>query len=63
MDNLIFGYSFEQIKKAQQKEHIAQPIQHKEGDTGSDPLGTDKFKMIPSGDIVTYKERCERLSN
>jgi hypothetical protein len=30
-------------------------------DYGADPLGNGLFKMIPSGDIVTAKERKERL--
>jgi hypothetical protein len=31
-------------------------------DYGCDPLGDGKFKMIPSGDIVDYQERCRRLN-
>ena len=30
-------------------------------DYGCDPLGDGTFRMVPSGDIVDYKERCERL--
>lgn len=33
----------------------------KAGDYGCDPIGDGKFKMIPSGDIVDYDERCRRL--
>ena len=33
----------------------------KKGDYGADPLGGGKFKMVPSGDIVDYAERCRRL--
>lgn len=33
----------------------------KDGDYGCDPLGNGKFRMVPSGDIVDYEERCRRL--
>lgn len=32
------------------------------GDHGADPLGDGNFRMVPSGDIVTYDERCKRLA-
>lgn len=32
------------------------------GDYGADPVGDGTFKMVPSGDIVDYDERCRRLS-
>jgi hypothetical protein len=31
------------------------------GDYGCDPLGDGTFRMVPSGDIVDYQERCRRL--
>lgn len=31
-------------------------------DDGSDPLGDGTFRMVPSGDIVDYAERCKRLA-
>ena len=31
-------------------------------DYGSDPLGDGKFKMVPSGDIVTREERDKRMA-
>lgn len=31
------------------------------GDYGADPLGDGTFRMVPSGDIVSYEERCRRL--
>ena len=31
------------------------------GDYGADPLGDGTFRMVPSGDIVDYDERCRRL--
>ena len=33
----------------------------KGGDYGCDPLGDGMFRMVPSGDIVDYTERCNRL--
>ena len=30
-------------------------------DYGADPIGDGNFKMVPSGDIVDYTERCRRL--
>jgi len=32
------------------------------GDYGADPLGDGTFRMVPSGDIVDYDERCRRLA-
>lgn len=31
------------------------------GDHGSDPLGDGTYRMVPSGDVVDYAERCKRL--
>lgn len=31
------------------------------GDYGADPLGDGTFRMVPSGDVVSYDERCARL--
>lgn len=35
----------------------------KPGDYGSDPIGDGTFRMVPSGDIVDYAERCKRLGD
>jgi hypothetical protein len=32
------------------------------GDYGADPIGDGTFRMVPSGDVVDYAERCKRLS-
>ena len=32
------------------------------GDYGCDVLGNGMFRMVPSGDIVDYEERCKRLN-
>lgn len=34
----------------------------KPGDHGADPLPDGTFRMVPSGDIVDYAERCKRLA-
>lgn len=31
------------------------------GDYGADPVGDGTFRMVPSGDIVNFEERCRRL--
>ena len=33
----------------------------KPGDYGADPIGNGMFRMVPSGDVVDYAERCRRL--
>jgi hypothetical protein len=43
--------------------YIRKPIVHKLGDTGADPIGDGTFKMYPSGDVVSYNERCRRLTS
>jgi hypothetical protein len=30
-------------------------------DYGCDPIGDGTYRMVPSGDIVDYAERCRRL--
>lgn len=30
-------------------------------DYGADPIGDGTFRMVPSGNIVDYAERCRRL--
>jgi hypothetical protein len=31
-------------------------------DYGATPLGDGTFRMVPSGDVVDYMERCRRLA-
>ena len=31
------------------------------GDHGADPIGEGSFRMVPSGDVVSWDERCARL--
>ena len=33
----------------------------RQDDYGADPIGDGKFRMVPSGDVVDYAERCRRL--
>lgn len=35
---------------------------NRKGDHGADPIGDGTFRMVPSGDIVDYSERCKRLA-
>lgn len=30
-------------------------------DYGADPIGDGMFRMVPSGDVVDFAERCRRL--
>lgn len=32
------------------------------GDYGADPMGDGTFRMVPSGDVVSYEERNRRLA-
>ena len=40
---------------------IRRAIPRRQGDYGCDPLGDGSYRMVPSGDIVDYAERCRRL--
>lgn len=33
----------------------------RKGDYGADPVGDGTFRMVPSGDVVDFTERCRRL--
>lgn len=41
---------------------IRRPIARTAGDYGADPIGDGTFRMVPSGDVVDYSERCRRLA-
>jgi hypothetical protein len=41
---------------------ISRPVQITAGDYGCDPAGDGMFRMVPSGDVVNYAERCRRLT-
>jgi len=55
---MVFGYELDR----QTLTPVRKPINaEKTGDYGADPIGDGTFRMVPSGDIVDYAERCRRL--
>jgi hypothetical protein len=63
MSDLILGLSWEQIQDMQSKRSARRTIDLRaSGDYGADPIGDGTFRMVPSGDVVDYEERCKRLS-
>lgn len=57
----IFGRDWADIQRAQQGGKLDRSIDFVPGDYGADPLGDGMFRMVPSGDVVDYAERCRRL--
>lgn len=62
MERKIFGYDWTDIQRAQQGGKLSHTITKKDGDYGADPIGDGNFRMVPSGDIVDWDERCRRLA-
>lgn len=63
MAEKIFGYDWEQIQAKQNRGVISHPIDvSRPGDYGADPIGDGTFRMVPSGDVVSWDERQFRLS-
>lgn len=62
MNAKILGYDWTDIQKMQRREPIQRRIVAKAGDYGADPIGDGTFRMVPSGDIVDFAERCRRLA-
>jgi len=61
MDKIV-GHDWEDIQRAQQGGKLNRRVDTgKQGDYGADPTGDGKFRMVPSGDMVDYAERCRRL--
>jgi len=54
----VLGYRLNPATLLPVREHIDTA---KTGDYGADPLGNGMHRMVPSGDIVDYAERCRRL--
>jgi hypothetical protein len=54
----VFGYDIDVETSSPNREQVDTS---KPGDYGCDVLGDGKFRMVPSGDIVDYDERCRRL--
>jgi hypothetical protein len=64
MNDLIFGKTWDEIQAMQQGTYRApRYVVGDSGDYGADPLGDGMFRMIPSGDVVDYAERCKRLGH
>lgn len=62
MDYKIVGYDWGDIQHAQQGGSLNRRLDlSKPGDWGADPIGDGLFRMVPSGDVVDYGERCKRL--
>ncbi len=56
----VFGYELDRNTLTPIKRGILPVPPGK--DYGADPLGDGTFRMVPSGDVVDYAERCRRLS-
>ena len=64
MDDLIFGKTWNEIQAMQQKTYCNPTINlSKPGDYGCDPVGNGTFKMVPSGEIVSFDEMKKRLNH
>jgi hypothetical protein len=62
METTILGYAWEEIQAWQQGKHsFGKPIVNDGKDYGADPLGDGMFRMVPSGDIVSFEEKEQRL--
>jgi hypothetical protein len=62
MSRLIFGKTWDEIQALQQGDKSRRKVNvNVQGDYGADPLGNGMFRMVPSGDVVDYAERCRRL--
>ena len=58
----IMGRDWTDIQRAQQGGKLGHAIDTtRGGDYGADPIGDGTFRMVPSGDIVDFAERCRRL--
>lgn len=59
----IFGHDWHDIQRAQQGGSLGKLVDTaKPSDYGADPIGNGLFRMVPSGDVVDYAERCRRLA-
>lgn len=62
MTDKIFGFDWSDIQVMQQKAYVRAKVDtNAPGDYGADPVGGGMFRMVPSGDIVDFAERCKRL--
>lgn len=62
-DDRLMGVGWSAICRAQQKKgRLNESVDlSRSGDYGADPLGDGTFRMVPSGDVVDFEERCRRL--
>ena len=64
MSDKIMGRDWSEIQAMQQRAQTRRAINTSApGDYGADPLGDGTFRMVPSGDVVDFTERCKRLKN
>lgn len=62
MTDRLMGIGWNTIQALQMKTGSRAIIDtSKPGDYGADPIGDGSFRMVPSGDVVDYAERCRRL--
>lgn len=61
MPTLIFGHEWASIERAQAGGSLGRKVDLRAPDYGADPIGDGTFRMVPSGDVVGYDERCRRL--
>jgi len=60
----IMGHDWSEIQAMQQRTQTRRAINTSApGDYGADPLGDGTFRLVPSGDVVDFTERCKRLKN
>ena len=52
------GYELDRVTLVPKRDYVDVTTP---GDYGRDPLGDGTFRMVPSGDIVSYDESCRRL--
>ena len=59
----ILGLPWNEIQAMQQKKTARPTVDlNRPGDYGADPIGDGRFRMVPSGDVVDFDERCRRIN-
>lgn len=59
----VFGYEWTQIQAMQSGSFVRPTVKvSAEGDYGADPVGDGTFRMVPSGDVVSFDEMRSRLA-
>lgn len=57
----VFGVLLDRTTLTPVREPL--PYSRPEQDHGCDPLGDGTYRMVPSGDVVSYDEKCKRLAH